>query len=46
MKIILVTLTLCAILFNGCKKEEQSNECKSKGNILSLGLCPHRPKWG
>jgi Polysaccharide lyase len=40
MKIVLVTLTLCAILFNGCKKEEQRNDCKLKGNLLETFISP------
>jgi hypothetical protein len=40
MKVILVTLTLCAILFSGCRKDEQGNNCKSKGDILETFISP------
>ncbi|MFM9836840.1 MAG: heparin lyase I family protein [Cyclobacteriaceae bacterium] len=40
MKIVLVTLTLCVILFSGCKKDEQSNDCKSRGDTLETFISP------
>lgn len=40
MKINLLPLTLFVILFNGCKKEEQRNDCNSKGVVLETFISP------
>lgn len=40
MKLNLLPLTLFVILFNGCKKEEQRNDCNSKGVVLETFISP------
>jgi hypothetical protein len=40
MKIRLLILAFCVILFSKCSKEEERNDCKSKGAILDTFISP------